>query len=117
MKKFKKAKTPKKSRKNTTRISSKGGEGTCINKYYLHTIRDQPGFFDGYQVCIASHSLRQKSNVLARDLEQVKREQEQCIKNRKEDSLPCKESDYGYIVVYLPMKKREKKEVIKVNDM
>lgn len=63
---------------------------------YIHTIDDQPGEFDGDQICFASN-YRHRPNVPAESLAQIKREQRATLRYRKSLGFSNEGTKYGYV--------------------
>jgi len=64
-------------------------------RYYLHTIKGEPGGFHGEQICYAWSGL-----TLVKNLEQIRIEQKKSRAYRKKNGFDVPR--YGYVLVYLP---------------
>lgn len=66
-------------------------------KAYMHTINGKPAQFTGGQICFAPWKITR----FAKDLRQIRREQDATKQYRKDRNYSLK-FNYGYRIIYLP---------------
>ena len=72
-----------------------------MKTYYLHTIDDQPAFFDGDQICFAGGPYARHKQPLSLSLRQIRREQRISAASRARWGM----EDWGkrgYVRVHVP---------------
>ena len=75
-------------------------------KYYMHTLEGLPAAYmpSEKQICFLSHYGNRKSNSLAKDLKQIRREQKLSREYREKELHVNIENEFkpGYVIVHTP---------------